>query len=269
MVIKKPHLKNIGGSHWQNLPLITEDKSVQQILDAVETIIKKYPNSKFRHTFRTGEKFLNQTRWAEKNGTKKIKNKLVEVDKVSYEKYKKDFANRGDERKGVIPNTRLIEKFKTLGITCYPEGDTKKGSMKPDGGVLEIQLKDGSWEIILISEVKSQDDNPGNALERAHSNISGFSVLCNNDIFPYYLICTGNVVNPSKNSYIDRITRTRGFFKLNQVNTNKVSKTDTYADIRPITVTWKKDLTESIEVYNNAVDIATAIIGDFQNASKL
>jgi hypothetical protein len=262
--------QNKNGTVWKNNPLNIEQYITDEIRRAISDIEQKYPNYDFEHYYRTGEKLSNKGNWAKENGKIKIKNKLIPEDKLLYEQYKDDHKN-DPKRKGLIPNSVLIEMFNKHNAMCYPNSkDIDSSGAKPDGGVLYVKTKNGDKEILLVSEVKTQADNPGNALERSVKNIAFFSPLCDEDIFPYFLVCTGSIAsNPNKGSYVDRITAPRAFFKLNQANVSKSKKIKKWADTRPISVIWKEDLTNSPMVYNIAFEIMETMIGELKNVGKL
>jgi len=263
-------INNRNGTIWKHNPLSTEQYITDDIGRAIADIRQKYSNYDFEYVYSTGEKLMNQASWAKQNGKMKIKNRLIPADKLLYEQYKKDYEN-DPKRKGLISNAVLIEMFAKHGITCYPSSMAIDSSgARPDGGVLYVKTKNGGKEILLVSEVKTQEDNPGNALERSVKNISFFSTLCDEDIFPYFLVCTGSITsNPNKGSLIDRITGPRTFFELNKANVSKTKQIKKWADTRPISLIWKEDLTNSPMVYNIAVEIMETMIGELKNVGKL
>lgn len=263
-------INNQNGTIWKHDPLKIEQYTTDEILRAISYIQQKYPNYEYEHYYYKEEKPLNQTDWAKQNGKRKTKGKLIPSDKLLYDQYRENYKN-DLKRKGMISNAVLLEEFKQGGLTCYPNSkDINSSGAKPDGGVLYVKTKNGGKEILLVSEVKTQADNPGNALERSSKNIGFFSPLCDEDIFPYLLICTGDITsNPNKGSVADRITGPRGFFELNKANVLKAKKIKKWADTRPYSLIWKQDLSGSLMVYNIAVEIMEAMIGELKNVGKL
>ena len=233
----------------KNDPLKKESIIVKVLKEAIFDFKSKMsaidPNLKFEYISRTQEKKLNKTEWAKKNNKIKIKNKFTTEDKAQYADYEKKFKEDSWKRTGIIPNRFLIEKFEKAGNVCYPLGlNHNTAGPSPDGGVLYVQIKDGTWSPILISEVKHQHDNPGNALERLTKNVGLFSCYCDEDIFPFLAVVVGSIVCPKRGSYVNRLTAARGFFELNKANLHFVNKINKHADTRPISMIWDQDQTK-------------------------
>lgn len=233
----------------KNNPLKKESIIVKTLKKAISDFTSKMssedPNLKFEYIVRTKEKKLNKTEWAKKNNKIKIKNKFTTEDKAQYADYEKKFKEDSWKRTGTIPNKFLIEKFEKAGNKCYPQGlNPYTAGPCPDGGVLYVQTKDGKLSPILVSEVKHQNDNPGNALERLLKNVGVFSCYCDEDIFPFLTVCVGSIVCPKRGSYVDRLIGARGFFQLNRANLHVVNKINKHADIRPISMIWDQDQTK-------------------------
>lgn len=106
-------------------------------------------------------------------------------------------------------NKALQKIDKELGQTLF----LSNPSIKPDGGLVEVQDDDGNWRIVLVSEAKFQGkdiDNirngklvgknndqdlmaAGNAIERSHKNISEIAnYMLNEMYFPYVLFLEGS-----------------------------------------------------------------------------
>lgn len=255
---------NANGTIIKNNPLAIEHSVIDKLLKPIQDIKEKYKDRyEFQYIYSTGEKKLSKKRWGEKHGIKKIKNKLPPEAEKEYIQYFNDTTS-----KGLITNQKIIDIFENLGVKCHPQGTTSKSGMKPDGGVLSIKCKDGAWEPILVTEVKSQANNPGNAIERAASNITGFSVLCNQNIFPYLLIIMGQICNSGKGSLIDRITRSRGFYELNKANVQPANMS-VWADTRPISTIWHPEATKTKLIETIASEIMEAMITLLKNVGKL
>jgi len=257
---------NAHGTIIKNNPSAIEHGVIDKLLKPIQDIQEKYKGQyEFQNIYSTGDKKLSRKKWGEEHGIEKIKGKLPPEAEKEYIKYIKHLDTTSN---GLIPNQKIIDKFENLGIKCHPQGSPSKSGMKPDGGVLFIKCKDGEWEPILVTEVKSQADNPGNAIERALCNITGFSVLCNQDILPYFLIITGEICNPKKGSLIDRITRSRGCHELNIANVQPAKKI-MWADTRPISTIWHPDPTKTNLIETIASEIMEAMITLLKNVGKL
>ena len=106
-------------------------------------------------------------------------------------------------------NKALQKVDKDLGQTLF----VLNSSIKPDGGIIEVKDDTGNWRVILVSEAKHQGkdienikkgllvgkkDNQdlmtaGNAIERAHKNISEIAnFMLSESHFPYVLFLEGS-----------------------------------------------------------------------------
>ncbi len=105
-----------------------------------------------------------------------------------------------------------------------------KSAMRPDGGILSIQDRDGKRYPVLIVEVKNQGTNElrraegkppqamGNAIERLGKNVIGFrTAMLNEGIVPF--VCFGDGCDFAESSSIlDRVVTIAMFGPLNRVN---------------------------------------------------
>lgn len=117
-------------------------------------------------------------------------------------RYRKDLAKQ--EINGVLNN---IDK--ELGKTLFVEN----ARIIPDGGLIEVKDDNGNWRVILVSEAKHQGKDieniqkgilvgknkdqdimvAGNAIERAHKNISEIAnFMIGEKYFPYVLFLEGS-----------------------------------------------------------------------------
>jgi len=117
-------------------------------------------------------------------------------------RYRKDLAKQ--EINGVLNN---IDK--ELGKTLFVEN----ARIIPDGGLIEVKDDNGNWRVILVSEAKHQGKDieniqkgilvgknkdqdimvAGNAIERAHKNISEIAnFMIGEKHFPYVLFLEGS-----------------------------------------------------------------------------
>ncbi len=119
-----------------------------------------------------------------------------------------EFRHRKSVGKKEI-NVALQRVDKELGQTLF----LSDASIKPDGGIIEVKDDNGEWRIVLVSEAKHQGKDienieagkqvgkknnqdimaAGNAIERAHKNISEIAnfMLAENH-FPYVLFLEGS-----------------------------------------------------------------------------
>jgi len=106
-------------------------------------------------------------------------------------------------------NEALKKIDKKLGKVLF----IKNASVKPDGGIIEVQDKDGQWRIVLVGESKHQGNDiekiqdgvkqgknkdadfmaAGNAIERVHKNIQEFrNLMLGERHFPYVVFLQGS-----------------------------------------------------------------------------
>jgi type II restriction enzyme len=106
-------------------------------------------------------------------------------------------------------NEKLHSIDKRLGETLFVENS----SIKPDGGIIEVQDKDNKWRVILVSEAKFQGKDvenikagllvgknkdqvfmaAGNAIERVYKNINEIrNFMLDEYHFPYAVFLQGS-----------------------------------------------------------------------------
>ena len=144
----------------------------------------------------------------------KTHDSLVKRAAISVRKYLQDkyttltFRHRAGISKAEI-NTVLHSIDRDLGQTLF----VSDAGIKPDGGIIEVMDDNGKWRAILVSEAKYQgkdienikagiyvgknDDQDlmvaGNAIERAHKNISEIAnYMLSESHFPYVLFLEGS-----------------------------------------------------------------------------
>lgn len=135
-----------------------------------------------------------------------------EVQKKALIELQKQFPNltfryRKSVTKAEI-NQALKEVDEELGQTLFLEDS----SIKPDGGLVEVEDDNGNWRVVLVSEAKHQGKDivnirngikvgkkdqdlmaAGNAIERSHKNISEIANLMLKEAhFPYILFLEGS-----------------------------------------------------------------------------
>lgn len=122
--------------------------------------------------------------------------------------------------------TSLREEFPD--VEFYdPSG---RSSIKPDGGILSIEMKEGRRLPVLVAEVKNQGTNDlreaeglkrqaqGNAIERLGKNVIGFrTAFLKEAILPF--VCFGYGIDfDTGSSILERVNTIAMFGKLNQTN---------------------------------------------------
>ncbi len=106
-------------------------------------------------------------------------------------------------------NEALKKVDNYLGQTLFVEN----ASIKPDGGIIEVQDDNGNWRVVLVSEAKHQGKDienikagrlvgknnnqdlmaAGNAIERAYKNINEIAnFMLSERYFPYVLFLEGS-----------------------------------------------------------------------------
>ena len=168
---------------------------------------------------------------------------------------------------GKVNNQILVESFKDYSPTHITSlNGSDSGGCNPDGGVIYVKCKDDKYMPVFIGENKHQEDNPGNALERAIKNIEFFKgVLISEDYFPYLINVNGPIVNDRKGSYFDRVTQVGGFMPINSVHVKSDPSTPR---LRPFTIILNKEFD-----YDKVKDTSLAIIKEsidyLKNVNKL
>ena len=138
------------------------------------------------------------------------------VGKISHlviEQLEKDFPQLSFQYKTSIRKEEINEALqkidKDLGQTLF----VSNSSIKPDGGIIEVNDDKGNWRIVLVSEAKHQGKDienikkgklvgknndqdlmaAGNAIERSHKNISEIAnLMLSESHFPYILFLEGS-----------------------------------------------------------------------------
>lgn len=140
---------------------------------------------------------------------KEVYNTSVAVMSILKEEFPKlTFRYRKDLAKKEI-NDALQKVDKYLGQTLFVEN----ARIIPDGGLIEVKDDNGNWRVIMVSEAKHQGKDienicngtlvwknkdqdlmvAGNAIERAHKNISEIAnYMLAESYFPYVLFLEGS-----------------------------------------------------------------------------
>ena len=117
-------------------------------------------------------------------------------------RYRKDLS-----KKEINEALQRIDKY--LGQTLFVES----ASIRPDGGLIEVQDDNGNWRVVLVSEAKHQGKDienikagklvgkknnqdlmaAGNAIERAYKNVNEIAnFMLAERYFPYILFLEGS-----------------------------------------------------------------------------
>lgn len=117
-------------------------------------------------------------------------------------RYRKDLA-----KKEINEALQKIDKY--LGQTLFVES----ASIRPDGGIIEVQDDEGNWRVVLVSEARHQGKDienisagklvgkknnqdlmaAGNAIERAYKNVNEIAnFMLAERYFPYILFLEGS-----------------------------------------------------------------------------
>lgn len=123
----------------------------------------------------------------------------------------KEYPQLRFRHRSAISKEEINEALKkidpALGQTLF----VPKSRVIPDGGLVEVKDDSGSWRVVLVSEAKHQGRDveniregrlvgkgqdlmvAGNAIERAHKNISEFAnLMLGEQYFPYVLFLEGS-----------------------------------------------------------------------------
>ena len=117
-------------------------------------------------------------------------------------RYRKDLS-----KKEINKALRRVDEY--LGQTLFVES----ASIRPDGGLIEVQDDKGNWRVVLVSEAKHQGKDienirtgklvgkknnqdlmaAGNAIERAYKNVNEIAnFMLSERYFPYILFLEGS-----------------------------------------------------------------------------
>lgn len=112
-----------------------------------------------------------------------------------------------------IKKSEIHEKLSSIDAELGQSIFVTGASIRPDGGLIEVQDDDGSWRVVLVSEAKHQGKDigniqagnmvgknsdqdlmaAGNAIERSHKNIAEIAnFMLAESHFPYVLFLEGS-----------------------------------------------------------------------------
>lgn len=135
------------------------------------------------------------------------------ISKLIIEELKKEFPKLFFRYKKNIKKEEINEALKKLDEELGQTLFVSNASIKPDGGIVEVQDDNGAWRVILVSEAKFQGKDienikkgnqvgtkndqdimaAGNAIERSHKNIAEIAnLILSESHFPYVLFLEGS-----------------------------------------------------------------------------
>ena len=135
------------------------------------------------------------------------------ISKIVLENLENEYPQLSFRYRESIKKEEINEALKKidpeLGQTLF----VSNSSIKPDGGIIEVQDDNGDWRVVLVSEAKHQGKDvenikkgilvgtnndqdlmaAGNAIERSHKNISEIAnFMLSESHFPYVLFLEGS-----------------------------------------------------------------------------
>ena len=138
---------------------------------------------------------------------------VSKVSKLIIKQLKKQYPKLNFRYRINIKKEEINEVLKNINPELGQTLFVSNSSIKPDGGIIEVEDKESIWRIILISEAKRQGKDitnikegkqvgkksdqdlmaAGNAIERSHKNISEMSnLMLAESHFPYVLFLEGS-----------------------------------------------------------------------------
>lgn len=146
-------------------------------------------------------------------GAKRLDRTIAVVSRKLKERLQSEYPSLSFRYRTGIEKREINEALRNidpeLGQTLFVED----ASIKPDGGIIEVKDDNDNWRVVLVSEAKYQGkdiDNirsgklvgknndqdlmvAGNAIERAHKNISEIAnFMIGESHFPYVLFLSGS-----------------------------------------------------------------------------
>lgn len=136
-----------------------------------------------------------------------------EISCLVIKQLEKEFPQLSFKYKTSIRKEEINEALQRLDLELGQTLFVQNSSIKPDGGIIEVKDDNGNWRVVLVTEAKHQgkdieniqkgklvgkDNNQdlmaaGNAIERAHKNISEIAnFMLSESHFPYILFLEGS-----------------------------------------------------------------------------
>jgi hypothetical protein len=140
--------------------------------------------------------------------------------KYVYEQLKKQYPDYKFRLRKDISKQEINNKLKSIDARLGETLFVKDSSIKPDGGVIEVQDRNSNWRVVLVTEAKFQGKDveniqkgvlvgknndqelmvAGNAIERVYKNINEVRNFMLNELhFPYAVFLQGDKVKISWN----------------------------------------------------------------------
>lgn len=144
---------------------------------------------------------------------KRHDSEVVSVSKMVAGKLAKAFPQLSFRYRESIAKKEINDALKKVDAELGQTLFVHDASIKPDGGVIEVRDDEGNWRVVLVSEAKHQGKDieniaagklvgknsdqdlmvAGNAIERAHKNISEIANFMLAEVyFPYVLFLEGS-----------------------------------------------------------------------------
>lgn len=144
---------------------------------------------------------------------KRHDSEVASVSKMVAGKLAKKFPRLSFRYRESIAKKEINEALKKVDAELGQTLFVHDASIKPDGGVVEVRDDEGNWRVVLVSEAKYQGKDieniaagklvgknrdqdlmvAGNAIERAHKNISEIANFMLSEVyFPYVLFLEGS-----------------------------------------------------------------------------
>ncbi len=164
----------------------------------------------------------------------------------------------------------MISLIKTKKIRNEFDYDFIDRTIVPDGGVLFLEKKDGSFKKpILISEVKRQGTNKqrmqkgferqatGNAIERLGKNLTGIKTMMNHEkITPFVCFGWGDDFAPEEKTVLSKVSMLNEFYPLNKTYVFKKDGDSNFNDFSPVSMYFREKLWSVEEMFEIMKEIA-------------
>lgn len=164
----------------------------------------------------------------------------------------------------------MISLIKTKKIRNEFDYGFADRTIVPDGGVLFLEKKDGSFKKpILISEVKRQGTNKqrmqkgferqatGNAIERLGKNLTGIKTMMNHEkITPFVCFGWGDDFAPEEKTVLSKVSMLNEFYPLNKTYVFKKDGDSNFNDFSPVSMYFREKLWSVEEMFEIMKEIA-------------
>lgn len=144
---------------------------------------------------------------------KKIDMSVSKITKIVLEELQKRYSKLQFRYRDSVSKAEINQVLNKLDMELGQILFLENANIKPDGGLLEVKDDNGEWRVILVSEAKHQGKDienikkgemvgtnndqdlmvAGNAIERAHKNISEIAnFMLSESYFPYVIFLEGS-----------------------------------------------------------------------------